>query len=147
METGERNSVGEEADDVKEAKEGERKRKRAKRERLIWSRAVSRSRGHYGLLGECECTELVQISVHHLFKYAILYQRITGESWPKRCCWVISSGSWITGNWKAVFAKWRSDFRFSLLLSREVPLNASCGKHLSESWRRCIHSMSVFWMS
>lgn len=35
METGERNSAGEEDDDEKEVKEGERSRKRVKKERLI----------------------------------------------------------------------------------------------------------------
>lgn len=143
METGERNSVGDEDDDVNEAKEGERKRKRAKRERLIWSPAVSHSRGHSGLLGECEWTELIQISAHHLFKYVILYQRTTGESWPKHYCRGISSGSWITGNWKAVFAKWRSDFRFSLSL----PLKGSpseCILWQTSVWiMKMLHSLHV----
>lgn len=108
---------------------------------------MSRSREHYGLLGECECTELIQISVHHLFKYVILYQRITWESWPKRCCWGISSGSWITGNWKAVFVKWRSDFRFSLSLSCSQgkslwmhPVANICLNHEDAAFTPCLSS-------
>ncbi len=145
-----RNSAGEkEEDEEKKQKRVRRGRKSIKRERLIWSPTVSHSMGHYGSRGECECTGLLQIHWWCLYTICSNMPHDIKESQENRDQKAIVDKSpqepGELGT-ERLFLLMKVGFQI-LLLSREVPLSASRGKHLSELRRRCIHSVSVFWMS